>query len=140
MCYFKPWSVKSNVGRFQWQRHKKESKKYIYRRIRGARGEFPDTGRTEIAHGSIGPEEMLLLFLNVCTNRKEWKQSLHFLLAQCPNLHKWCVQVSVKDERRRPEKPEEHKHKSFLAHVSAVITGSSSFCFSLLRSVYWWWR
>lgn len=37
----------------------------------GGGGEFPETGRPEIAHSSIRPEEMRLLFLNVCTNREE---------------------------------------------------------------------
>lgn len=70
-----------NTDIFPCRRRKKKGKKHIHT-DKGGWGEFPETGRPEIAHSSIRPKEMLLLFLNVCANREEWKQSLQLSTSQ----------------------------------------------------------
>lgn len=97
-----PWRVKGNMQTdFHSKGRIRRAKTYSHT-DRGW-GEFPETGRPEIAHSSIRPEEMLLLFLKVCTNREEWKKSLQFIAIHYPNLYICCFQWVI---RHKPESSE----------------------------------
>lgn len=79
---------------FEWLTWK-ERRTNIFTHRYGGWGEFPETGRPEIAQSSIRPEEMLLLFLNPYANWEEWKQSRFFFAIFCPDR---CLQTLCKNK------------------------------------------
>lgn len=69
---------------------------------------------------------MLLLFLNVCANREEWKQSLQFHYSSQLSTTLTCAVFSGGsiDKRQKPEGFQVlHTKESFLQPISDVIMG-----------------